>query len=221
MTRARAGVGTVEDQTSCKHAILSAGHYAGVGKGAIMGHVLTFRRIWIVLRFFWRFVYVGDACDHWVSARTRYLTTGGAAGIWLLRVAEKILHRSIDHALTRGLRRIDHDDWQATADRRAVHFGAHSLGDGMRVDAVLDHCRPNEQDQFGSCPRRILMREGLYLGQRGPSATAARGWDGPLGPGSKAWSAEIGRPKSSTSTSISVTCRDHLRHRSWLRAEPS
>src|SRR5450631_1526668 len=92
---------------------------------------------------------------------------------------------------------------------------------GMRVDAVLDHCRPNEEDQFGSCPRRILMREGLDLGQRGPSATAARGWDGPLGPGSKAWSAEIGRPKSSTSASISVTCRDHLRHRSWLRAEPS
>jgi hypothetical protein len=28
-----------------------------------------------------------------------------------------------------------------------------------------------------------------------------------LGPGSKAWSAEIGRPRSSTSTSISVTCR--------------
>jgi hypothetical protein len=28
-----------------------------------------------------------------LSARTRYLTTGGAAGIWLLRVAQKILHR--------------------------------------------------------------------------------------------------------------------------------
>src|SRR5450631_1660057 len=100
-----------------------------------------------------------------LSARTRYLTTGRAAGIWLLRVAEKILHRSIDHALTRGLRRIDHDDGQAGADQRAVHFGAHFLW------------RPNEQDQFGSCPRLILMREGLYPGQRAFGNSSTRvGW---------------------------------------------
>src|ERR1700689_3934928 len=50
-------------------------------------------------------------------------------------------------------------DGQAGADQPAVDFGAHLLGDDMRVDRVPDHRRTDEQDQFGPRPRGGLMRE--------------------------------------------------------------
>ena len=52
-------------------------------------------------------------------------------------------------------------------------------------------------------------------------ATPARGSDGRWAPVWKAWSAAIGPPSSSTSMSISATCRDPSSRRSWRRAETS
>src|SRR5260221_4590845 len=82
------------------------------------------------------------------AARSVKLRTICRTGCWITRSA-------------RGPGRVDHDHGVAGADQPAVHFGAHFLRDDVGIDGVPDHRRADEQDQFGSRPRRILMREGI------------------------------------------------------------
>src|SRR5688572_10395668 len=57
--------------------------------------------------------------------------------------------------------RIRDGDGEGGADQPAVHLGTHFLGDDMRIERVLDHGRTDEQDEFGSRPRTVLVQEGL------------------------------------------------------------
>src|SRR3954451_16924042 len=63
------------------------------------------------------------------------------------------LARMPDASITRSARDLrcgQHDHRVAGADQPVVHLAAHFLGDDMRIDGILDHRRPDEQDQLGS-----------------------------------------------------------------------
>jgi hypothetical protein len=167
MTTARTGIGTVEDPTSCKQAILSGWPLRRRWRGAKQVVLCAPSAEFGLSSALLALCFIGGACDIRLSWRTRYLATGVAAGIWLLRVAVPGARRGggifgIDHKLARADRlRAAFPDPPARSGviDVAVRFvscrmfqGCEGGGGSPRVRGVLPIRIARGQNLLRSCP---------------------------------------------------------------------